>query len=421
MAALVLCLSLAACGGEDEPASRDQGLVMSVWKPNQPGLWRGLLERFQQENPGLQVRLEIGPHSSTSYHDLLTQKLKNQSPEVDVFLMDVIWPPEFASAGWALPLDDRLTPQVRGAFLEAPMLAATWQGKLYGVPLYTDCGVLYYRTDLLQARGLAPPATWPELVAQARDISAAQGRGMAGYSGQFKQYEGLVCDMMEFIWSAGGAALGPDGRRCLLASPDAVAAVRFVATSLIGQVAPRGVLAYQEPESLSLFAQGQAVFLRNWPYAWAILNDPAKSQVAGKVGMAPLPAFPGHKSASCLGGWMLGVSAFSRNADAAWRLVEFLSSQKVQKRLALEAGLAPTRKALYADDEVLAARPHFAELGRILTNARPRPRTPLYPAISHRMQLYFHSALSRPGSDIKAMAAKAAGDIDKLLELTRGQ
>lgn len=415
----LLAVGLAGCGDQTPPPKGQAALRLVVWKPNQPGLWRRLLEGFARQHPGLKVKLEIGPHSSTAFHDLLTQKLKNQSPEVDVFLMDVIWPPEFASAGWALPLDGYLPPAAREAFLPATILANTWRGRLYGVPVYIDCGLLYYRRDLLAKYGYKPPATWAELVAQARTIVAQEGRGLVGYSGQFKQYEGLVCDMLEFVWSAGGAALDPSGRRSLLAAPPAVKAVGFVRDEIIGGAAPRGVLAYQEPESLSLFSQGQAVFMRNWPYAWALLADPDKSRVAGRVGLAPLPAFPGGRSASALGGWQLGISAFSRRPAEAWKLVQYLSSEVVQRRLALEAGLAPSRKALYRDPWVLKARPQFKVLGRVLAGARPRPRTPLYPAVSHRMQRYFHAAISRRDSDIPALAAQASAEIDRLLSLTR--
>ena len=258
-----------------------------AWKFNNPGLWRRLADQFERQHPPLKVALEIGPHSSTNYHDLLTQKLKNRSSEVDVFLMDVIWPPEFAGAGWALPLDDLFPPEQREMFIPAAIKAASWRGRVYGAPLYLNAGVLYYRRDLLERYRLPVPQTWPQLVSQAKLILAQEKGDMAGYSGQFKQYEGLVCDMLEFIWSAGGRALGDQGRRCLLDQTQALKAVRFVRDAIIDGAAPRGVLAYQEPESLSLFAQGGAIFLRNWFYAWPILNDAPALPGGGQGGPGP--------------------------------------------------------------------------------------------------------------------------------------
>jgi len=411
----------AACG--ESPGGRRQVEVRFVtWKPNQPEVWDEIIRRFQAANPDIRLVREVGPHSSTAFHDLLTQKLKNASPEVDVFLMDVVWPPEFASAGWARALDHHLDEATRRSLWPAGLEANTWQDRLYGVPLYLDAGLLYYRKDLLAARGYRPPQTWPELVAQARAIVAdrrAAGREMYGYSGQFKQYEGLVCDMLEFIASRGGGLVDPHTGRCLLSEPAAVEAVRFVRQQIIGHIAPRGVLTYQEPESLALFLQGKAVFMRNWPYAWALLQQPQRSPVAGRVGIAVLPHFPGHSSVATLGGWQVGISAFSRRPRQAWRFVSFLISRPIQKLLALRAGRLPARRDVFQDPEVLAARPHFRFLRRVLARARPRPRTPLYPALSRILQVYFSRALSDPGVKVEELASQTCRRVEELLSLAR--
>ncbi|RME66887.1 MAG: extracellular solute-binding protein, partial [Nitrospirae bacterium] len=178
-----------------------------TWKPNVPEVWEKIYRAFQEENPDIKLEVQVGPHSSTAFHDMLTQKLKNRSTDVDVFLMDVIWPPEFAEAGWAMALDERFPEQEREKFLKGPIMANTYKGHIYGLPLFIDAGVLYYRKDLLEKYKLSPPATWEELVKQAEYITKAEekkGNKIFGYSGQFKQYEGLVCDMMEFILSNNG-------------------------------------------------------------------------------------------------------------------------------------------------------------------------------------------------------------------------
>ncbi|NIR14407.1 MAG: extracellular solute-binding protein, partial [Desulfobacterales bacterium] len=108
-------------------------------------------------HPGIDLHIETGPHSSTAFHDLLTQKLKNKSTDVDVFLMDVIWPSEFAAAGWAFPLDKYFTPEEQAGYLEGSILANSYKGNIYGVPLFVDSGMLYYRKDLLDTYGFAPP------------------------------------------------------------------------------------------------------------------------------------------------------------------------------------------------------------------------------------------------------------------------
>lgn len=419
LSAVLLLPLLSSCQKKEEEAGITV-IRFVTWKPNQPEVWEEAFRIFEEENPGYRIETEVGPHSSTAFHDLLTQKLKNRSTDVDAFFMDVIWPPEFAAAGWALPLDDLLTPEERKEFLEATILANTYNGKLYGVPLFIDSGMLYYRKDLLEKYGFGPPVTWEEMVETAGKIAAAEsekGVEMYGFSGQFKQYEGLVCDMMEYILSNGGAILEPGTNTSAVHKELAVEAVRFVRDSIIGKVAPVGVLTYQEPESLDLFIQGKAVFHRNWPYAWEVSNNPERSKVAGKVGIAKLPHFPGGKSYAALGGWQLGISRYSEHKEAAWRFVKFLSSGKMQKFLALKAGLAPTRKALYDDPELIAAYPQFSQMREVFFTAYPRPRTPLYPAVSNILQRYFSKVISEPQSDIAKEAREASREIDKVLSL----
>lgn len=413
---LLLLLPISCSQGVKE---KKKVLHFVTWKPNIPEVWEEIYDIFEKENPDIELEVQIGPHSSTAFHDMLTQKLKNRSTDVDVFLMDVIWPPEFAAAGWALSLDDLFTDKEE--FLEGTILANIYEGRIYGVPLFIDSGVLYYRKDLLEKYGYSPPRTWEEMVAQAEAIVEAErkrGVEIYGFSGQFKQYEGLVCDMMEFILSNGGFLV--EEGKVGITEKEAIEAVRFVRDRIIGRVAPRGVLTYQEPESLDLFIQGKAVFHRNWPYAWNVANNPKRSRIAGKVGLTVLPHFKGGRSFSTLGGWQVGISRYTRNREAAWRFVNFLTSERIQRLIAIKAGRAPTRKSLYSDPEVLKANPHFATMKEVFITAYPRPRSPLYPAISNILQRYFSKALSDPSSDIEKEAAEAFREIRRVLALMEG-
>jgi multiple sugar transport system substrate-binding protein len=392
-----------------------------TWKPNQPEVWNEMIDIFHRENPDIKVLREIGPHSSTAFHDLLSQKLKNRSKDVDVFFMDVIWPPEFAAAGWAMPLGDKFLPEEQKKFLDGTILANTYKGNVYGVPLFIDSGMLFYRKDLLEKHGFSPPGTWNEMVDQAKKIvegESVEGNHIYGYSGQFKQYEGLVCDMMEYILSNKGHIIDDKGNITIAAKP-AVDAVRFVRDNVIGEIAPRGVLTYQEPESLDLFIQGRAVFLRSWPYAWSVSNDKTRSRIAGKVGISQLPHFNKGKSYSTLGGWQLGISSYSGNKEAAWKFISFLTSDRIQKLYSIKAGKAPTRKALFDDPELLEANPHFADMKEVFLSAYPRPRSPLYPAISHVLQRYLSKVISDPRSNIDKEAMEATKEIDKIISLTK--
>ena len=361
-----------------------------TWKPEAPQVFDQAIADFEGQNPGVKIVRDIGPQSSTQLHDLITQKLKNRDTEMDVFVMDVIWPSEFASAGWALPLDRFFTAAEQQQFLDAPVLANRYRGQIFGVPLFIDAGLLYYRKDLLEKYGMAPPRTWPQLVEEAKTILAReQDPQLVGFSGQFKQYEGLVCNMMEYILSNGGALWDEIRLKSAISQPRAVEAVRFVRDRIIGEIAHRGVLAYEEPESLTLFTQGRAIFHRNWPYAWNIANDQQRSLIAGKVGMMPLPSFPGGKGVAALGGWQLGISRFSRKAELAWRFVAFMTNQAMQKRIALATGRAPTRIALY-DDRGRAGQSSTIQIfvGDIQTGRPPTDNARLRSAVEHHAALF---------------------------------
>ena len=412
--AVLFCLSYRAAGG----ANTELHLV--GWKSEAPQVWdQGVLD-FERQNPGVKIVREVGPNSSTQFHDLLTQKLRNRDTKLDVFFMDVVWPAEFASAGWALPMDRYFTRAEQAKFLDAPISANHYQGQVFGVPLFVDAGLLYYRKDLLEKYALAPPRTWPELVQAAKTILAReQDRDLMGFSGQFKQYEGLVCNMMEYILANGGSLWDEKRLVSALDQPPALEAVRFVRDRIVGAIAHRGVLAYEEPESLALFTQGRAIFHRNWPYAWKVANDAASSRVAGRVAMMPLPGFPGHPGVSTLGGWQLGISRLSTKPDLAWRFVAFMTSAEMQKRVALATGRAPTRSALYDDPELLAAIPQLKSLLQVFRQAVPRPATPVYIPLSNIMQRYFSSVLALPDVDMAARAALAARDMNRLLEFLR--
>jgi multiple sugar transport system substrate-binding protein len=392
------------------------------WKPDHQRAWDEAIAQFTKAHPHISVVRELAPHSSTAYHDLLTQKLKNRDASVDVFFMDVIWVPEFAAAGWARPLDKQFLPAMQAEFLPTTVAVGRYDEHLYGVPSRIDAGLLYYRRDLLDKYGFVAPATWGELVRQAEQIVAGEQASiptLRGYSAPFKQYEGLVCHMLEFIEGNGGALLTSDGTTSTLTTPEALEAVRFVRDRLIGRLASRASLTYQEPESLSVFLQGHAVFHRNWPYAWELANNQTRSTIAGKVGVTSLPRFAAGQHAATLGGWLYGISAYSQHPDEAWAFIEFLSSLAMQKKFAQDAGIAPSRQALFSDAELLKAMPQLENHFAVLRSATARPRSPVYPAISHLLQRYFSRALAIDDIDLAQEAALTDAHINRLLALTR--
>jgi multiple sugar transport system substrate-binding protein len=409
----LLCIGFTFTWAE-EPTT----VVFLTWKPNQPEVWDKVIQNFHQKNPDIHIKVQVGPHSSTEYHAIVAQRLKNRDKSVDVFFMDVIWPPEFANAGWALDLTSRFPVKEQNKFLPGPITANTYNESIYGVPCYLSAGLFYYRKDLLKKYNFKPPSLWDEMLTQGQVIMQGENDpDLHIYSGQFKQYEGLVCDMMEFIWSNGGAVIDHGTGKAILDEPAAVDAVAFVRDRIIGKAAPRGAINYEEPESLDLFIQGKTIFHRNWPYAWAVANNPEKSRVAGKIGVGNLPAFPGHSSASTLGGWQFGINHYSTHPEEAWRFIQFMTSHETQKIFALQASLAPTRKSVYQDHEVQEKRAHLKAFLPAFEKARPRPLSPVYPMISQELQRFFSQAIVKTDSNLSEMATLTSTKVEKLFKL----
>lgn len=401
-------LAVAGCGSGSSDGNGPITLHVAIWKPSNPEAWDAAVSRFESEHPTIRIERAIFPNSSTQFHDILAQRLRNRDESLDVFLMDVVWPSEFARAGWALPLDDRFPTGAQDDFLPAALDACRVDGRVHGVPFDVGAGLLYYRSDLLKAAGLSPPATFPELVEQVDRIrTTIPDAPTWGYSAQMAQYEGLVCNILEFVHSAGGQLDRPS-------SPEVLASLEFVRGKIVDGVAPRGILTWQEQESLDFFRSGGAIFHRNWPYAWPLLNAP-DSPVAGKVGVAPLPSFGQGPAAPALGGWSFGIHTRSKHPDAAWTFVQFMTGADVQKEFALDGGRAPARKALYDDPEVLAANPQFVALGASLDRATVRPRTPAYAGLSIVLQRCFHRALGDANADLPALTREAEASLARLV------
>jgi trehalose/maltose transport system substrate-binding protein len=325
---------------------------------------------------GNTVKVVSTPNDSNERLALYQQLLANGSPEIDLFQIDVVWPGILADH-----LID-LRPYAKGAEREHLRFLVennTVNGELKALPWFLDLGLLYYRTDLLDAYGAQPPRTWEELTRTAARIQQAERQvGHAqvwGYVWQGRAYEGLTCNALEWIASQGGGRIVDEQGIVTIANAKAVAALNLAA-KWVGTITPPGVLNYAEEDARGMFQTGNAVFMRNWPYAWS-LAESGDSPVRGKVGIAPLPASEGGRSSAALGGWQLAVSRYSRNPEVAASLALYLTSATEQKRRAIEGSFNPTRQELYRDPEIVAANPLFAELEPVLDSAVPRPSTVL--------------------------------------------
>jgi trehalose/maltose transport system substrate-binding protein len=365
---------------------------------------------------GNTVKVVSTPNDTNERLALYQQILASGASDIDVFQIDVIWPGILGSHF----ID--LKPYTKGAekdHFPAIVDNNTVGGKLVAMPWFTDAGVLYYRKDLLEKHGAQPPATWSDLAATAQKIQDAERKGgndkMWGFVFQGKAYEGLTCNALEWIDSFGGGAI-VDGKGAITINNPKAAEALTTAASWVGKISPDGVLSYGEEDARGVFQSGNAVFMRNWPYAWALGNG-ADSPIKGKIGVVALPKGGADgKNSGTLGGWQLAVSKYSKNAEAAADLVAFLTSREEQKRRAIQGSYNPTIAALYEDQEVVTAVPFFKDLFSTFTNAVARPSKITganYNKVSNAFWNATHSVLSGKAKAPEALAS-LEGDLKKI-------
>ena len=189
---------------------------------------------------------------------------------------------------------------------------------------------------------------------------------------QGRAYEGLTVNAVEWVASYNGGTIIDEKGEITIDNPRAAEAFR-TAAGWVGTITPEGVLNYTEEESRGIFQAGNALFMRNWPYAWALAQGP-ESTIKDKVGIVPLPRGGADgRNAGTLGGQLLSVSRYSKNVDVATDLVLYLTSADEQKRRAIAGSFNPTIPALFNDPEIIKANPFIGDLLAVFTNAVARP------------------------------------------------
>jgi len=362
---------------------------------------RSELDKFEQET-GNKVTIVPMPSSTTDQFGQYKLWLAAGNSDIDVYQTDVIWAPQLADQ--FLDLSEAAKDVVADHF-PSIIESQTVNGKLVALPAFTDAPALYYRKDLLEKYGKSVPKTWAELAATAKEIQdkerEAGNKDMNGFVFQGNAYEGLTCDALEWVKSFGGGQIvEPDGS-ISINNPQAVAALE-AAKSWVGSIAPEGVLSYQEEEARGVWQLGNAVFMRNWPYAYQLGNGD-DSAVKGKFDVAPLPMGDGEgaRSAATLGGWNIAVSKYSKHQDEAIKLALFLSSKDVQKERAIKQSNLPTIVSLYDDADIAAQMPIIPRWKDVFLNAVPRPSAPTkvkYNEVSNLFWSAVHDTLSGNGT-----------------------
>jgi multiple sugar transport system substrate-binding protein len=382
LVALALCLAtlgLAACGGGDDDgggaeaktlqpsdAKGASGSVTWCIGKDTSGAFKTAVDRFNQQNPKVEADLLELPESADIQREQQIQRLRAESSECDVLGMDVIWTAEYAASGWLYDL----TPVVEEheeELIPSTVETVEYEGQKWALPFNTNAGFLFYRTD----EAPKAPTTWEDVYKE-----AGEDNGLV-YQGE--RYEGLTVNFLELLYSAGGKVLSDDGETVEVDSPETREVLDFMASGIDEGAVPKAVTTYEEESSRRAFEAGKATFMRNWPYAYALGKE---SNIADDFEVAKFPGFGGNEGAGVVGGYNLGISAFSDNPDGSLAFAEFLITPPVQKEMFLKATLPAVATAVYQDPEVKKEIPFTEELLKAVEQAQARPVSPVYTEIS---------------------------------------
>ncbi|MGF1492774.1 MAG: ABC transporter substrate-binding protein [Microcoleaceae cyanobacterium] len=374
-----------------------------------------LVDTFEAENPGIRIDLVYGPRTTNLVEDLYTGSFLLGDSPYDIVYSDIIWASKFAAAGWLRDLSPWVTEAELKAFMSASVEGGRVEGGFYWMPFVSGLGMLYYRTDLLAAAGLNPPETFEDLITESKVL---QEKGLTdwGYVWQGFQYEGLSTVFLEMIEGFGGFWIDDENQIVGLDQPQAIEAATNLRRLIDEGISPDDVANYVEYDTLRLFRNGKAAFLRNWPFVWQVLNQP-DSELKGKIAIKPMVHAPGQESGSCMGGWGFSIAAQSPHPEAAWKVVQFFSSERAQRQFILASGYVPVRRSLFTDPEILEEFPHYPEFLQIAEKAVLRPPIRQYAQVSDILQRYLSGAITGQMTPEEAMT-RAAGETRRTLGWT---
>lgn len=391
-----------------------QKAVLELWDQQQSDLnirdaYMKALQDFQQQNPDIEVRVTTFPYAQ--YRDKLLVAVRGGTGP-DIMSLDEIWTPEFAAAGIIDPLDEYIE---RSASVKPELFFAgawetnLWENRIWGIPLNFDVWEqLYYNADQFREAGLdpdKPPRTWDEwLDATARLTAPPQrfGIGLLGHKG-----EDTVVMLNSLMYSNGGAVIDNKGN-VVIYSPENIETLKFYLE--LSRYAPEGVANVGEAEAVSMFTAGKVAMILDGQWQQDTMN--ARATFDWRIAVPPAPK--GKKFVGALGGWNLAINKASKSKDAAFRLIEYLTTNKeVQKTI---NSLAPAMRVA-GEEFVKEKRKQPDVILETLNSGRPRPISPVYPQVSDIEQELVQAILS--GTPVEEALQKAQQDIENVVKSTQ--
>ncbi|MFB4314699.1 ABC transporter substrate-binding protein [Actinomadura sp. 21ATH] len=395
---LALALSLAACGGDgggspggDAAAGSEltgRGPITLATGKDRSGNMQKMIDAWNKAHPNEQARVVELPDEPNDQRQQMIQNATTKSDAYTILNLDVVWTAEFAANRWLVELPKAGPNAVdTSVLLPATVTTGEYRGKLYAVPLTSDSGLLYYRSDLLAKAGIKePPKTWQEMWAACDKVKALpEGKGVDCYLTEVGKTEGLTVSTAEAINSAGGTIVGADGKPTVN-TPQAKTGVDFLARAVKDGRMPKAALTLDGEGGRRHFQAGKLLFHRQWPYQYELANKKdGSSKVAGRFHVAPIPG-PNGPGAANLGGHNYAISAFAKNKATALDFIKYMADGAQQKANLLATSQAPTVAALYTDPEIVKKYPFMPTLKAAIENAKSRPAAVKYGDVTAAVQ-----------------------------------
>ncbi len=370
-----------------------------------------LVMEFEDKNPQIDVVLQKLPSNPALQYKYYLESFEQKLHEPpDVLCLDLLLFPQLAAKeGWLSFVEWYFNEKDK--FFPGAVKGCTYQHGIYAIPWSVDGGVLYYRKDLLKKHGFAsPPKTFDELINQSNAIIHSEK--CSGFIWPGKNSEDMVCTFLEFLWGNEGILLA--GREVLVNSLWGKESLQMMADLIHKHgISPQSVLTMDNTAAVHSFISGNAIFLRGWSHSGqSMLNNPF---LKDKLGIAPMPCFNDKEkqSASCLQAEVLSINKHSKCEKEAWLLVEFLTSEYVQKKRLLSINKTPSRMGLYNDIQLKENMPVISEFYPAFIQFQSRPITPHYSQISLVMQGCIRDVLMQKLTPEKSFE-KATEDIAKV-------
>jgi multiple sugar transport system substrate-binding protein len=370
------------------------------------------VQEFQKENPGVQVELLKLPYGSL--YEKLVISFREGSGAYDLVMLDDTWATEYMANGWLLDLEGAgLKPDTD--FIGNALAVGRYpykNGKLYALPIVGNVELFAYRKDLFEKHGLSEPQTWLDVVEAAVKIQASE-EGVKGVVFRGTKGNPIVTGFLPILWGFGASVVGPDGK-ARLNTRNAEAALELFLK--LKAYAPQGVEMYNSSEVRDAIQQGDvAIAIEVWPSWVPAMDDPGVSKVVKKVEVKAAPGLIASSS-PMLGAWLMGVSAQSKSSDLALKFLKFLTSATMQKTLAMDIGLPPTRRSVYIDKDVVAKYRWYPSQLQALEAAKPRPRITQWSQVESILGDYLQLALTgslKPAKALEEANQKITGVLSK--------